>query len=84
MKHPGTFNANPLSAAAGCAALDVVATGEPSRIANQQAARVRSGLNEVFVAKGVPWVAYGDFSAIKIIPGYDGPGPDGDDWALRW
>lgn len=80
MKHPGTFNANPLSAAAGCAALDVVATGEPSRIANQQAARVRSGLNEVFVAKGVPWVAYGDFSAIKIIPGYDGPGPDGDDW----
>src|SRR5207237_1354495 len=31
MKHPGTFNANPLSAAAGVAALRVVATGEPSR-----------------------------------------------------
>tara|TARA_Y100000588_G_scaffold217702_1_gene231621 strand:- start:1538 stop:2911 length:1374 start_codon:yes stop_codon:yes gene_type:complete len=80
MKHPGTFNANPLSAAAGCAALDVVATGEPSRVANQQAAKLRQGLNGVFAEKGIPWVAYGDFSAIKLIPGYDGPAPDGDDW----
>ena len=79
MKHPGTFNANPLSSAAGCAALDVVATGEPSRVANQQAARLRRGLNELFVEKSIPWVAYGDFSAIKIIPGYDGPAADGDD-----
>ena len=70
----------PSPAAAGCAALDVVATGEPSRVANQQAARLRRGLNELFAEKGVPWVAYGDFSAIKIIPGYDGPAADGDDW----
>lgn len=80
MKHPGTFNANPLSAAAGVAALDVVATGEPSRVANEQAAALRRGLNELFASKGVPWAAYGDFSAIKIIPGYDGPSIDGDDW----
>ena len=25
-------------------------------------------------------MAYGDFSAIKLIPDYDGPAPDGDDW----
>jgi glutamate-1-semialdehyde 2,1-aminomutase len=80
MKHPGTFNANPLSAAAGCAALDVVATGEPSRVANRQAALLRQGLNALFAEKGVPWVAYGDFSAIKLIPGYQGPAPEGDDW----
>ncbi|MBQ15823.1 MAG: aspartate aminotransferase family protein [Planctomycetaceae bacterium] len=80
MKHPGTFNANPLSAAAGRAALEVVATGEPSRIASERAAALRQGLNEVFAARGVGWVAYGDFSAIKIIPGYDGPARDGDDW----
>src|SRR5205085_10234746 len=29
MKHPGTYNANPLSAAAGIAALKRVASGEP-------------------------------------------------------
>src|SRR5207237_4325701 len=29
MKHPGTFNANPVSAAAGVAALQAVATGRP-------------------------------------------------------
>ena len=38
MKHPGTYNANPLSAAAGCAALSLVATGEPCRKANETAA----------------------------------------------
>ena len=32
--HPGTYNGNPLSAAAGVAALEVVATGEPCRVAN--------------------------------------------------
>ena len=41
---------------------------------------MRQGLNGVFAEKGIPWVAYGDFSAIKLIPGYDGPAPDGDDW----
>ncbi len=80
MKHPGTFNANPLSAAAGRAALDVVASGEPSRVATERAAALRRGLNEAFAARGVGWVAYGDFSAIKIIPGYEGPACDGDDW----
>ena len=29
MKHPGTYNANPLSAAAGVATLKRIATGEP-------------------------------------------------------
>lgn len=78
MKHPGTFNANPLSAAAGSAALEVVATGEPCETANRMAAKLRVGLNEVFAQKGVNWVAYGDFSAIKIHPDYDGPRPDSD------
>src|SRR5213076_3583674 len=35
MKHPGTFNANPLSAAAGVATLAIVATGEPCQEANR-------------------------------------------------
>jgi len=80
MKHPGTFNANPLSAAAGTAALDVVATGEPCEAANRSAAELRVALNEVFERQGVGWVAYGEYSAIKIHPDYDGPRPVGDDF----
>jgi glutamate-1-semialdehyde 2,1-aminomutase len=80
MKHPGTYNANPLSAAAGSAALEIVATGEPCEQANAVAKKLRAGLNDVFADKGVNWVAYGDFSAIKIHPDYDGPRPDRDDF----
>lgn len=80
MKHPGTYNANPLSAAAGSAALEIVSTGEPNNQANSIAARMRSALNEVFEQKGLNWVAYGDFSAVKILPEYDGPRPEDDEF----
>ncbi|MHC4879469.1 MAG: aspartate aminotransferase family protein [Planctomycetota bacterium] len=73
MKHPGTYNANPLSASAGVAALDLVATGDPSRQASEAAAAVRTALNQVFADKSARMIAYGDFSAIKIHPDYDGP-----------
>lgn len=78
MKHPGTFNANPLSAAAGSAVLEIVATGDPCNKANDAARQLHARLNQVFAEKGVKWVAYGDFSAIKIHPDYDGPRPDSD------
>lgn len=80
MKHPGTYNANPLSASAGIAALKLVATGEPGEKSNATAAALRSELNRVFTEKGARMVAYGDFSAIKIRPDYDGPRPDRDDF----
>ena len=80
MKHPGTYNANPLSAAAGAAALEIVSTGEPCRTANGAARKLRSGLNALFLQKSVDWVSYGQFSAIKILPEYDGPRPGNDDF----
>ncbi|MCC6420036.1 MAG: aspartate aminotransferase family protein [Gemmataceae bacterium] len=80
MKHPGTFNANPLSAAAGVAALRLVATGEPCRRATEIAGLLRRRLNALFAERGLPWVAYGEFSGFKLIPGYDGPRPTGDDF----
>ena len=80
MKHPGTYNGNPLSAAAGIAALEIVATGVPTRRANEIAMRLRRELNALFAKQSVNWIAYGDFSAIKILPDYDGPRPDGDDF----
>jgi glutamate-1-semialdehyde 2,1-aminomutase len=78
MKHPGTFNANPLSAAAGVATLEIVASGEPCRRANEIARLLRSRLNAMFADRGHSWVAYGDFSAVKLLPDYVGPAPDGD------
>lgn len=78
MKHPGTYNGNPLSAAAGVAALEVVATGEPCRVANAMGRRLRAGLNEMFARKQVNWVAYGEFSGATIVPQYEGPRPEDD------
>jgi glutamate-1-semialdehyde 2,1-aminomutase len=80
MRHPGTFNANPLSAAAGCAALELVATGEPCRRATELARRLRLGLNEQFARRGDDWIAYGDFSLVHLLPHYHGQRPTaGDD-----
>jgi glutamate-1-semialdehyde 2,1-aminomutase len=75
MKHPGTYNANPLSAAAGVAALEWVATGEPCAKANEAARLLRNGLNTLFERRGWSWVAYGDFSMVRVVPGYTGPRP---------
>ncbi|MFO0797502.1 MAG: aminotransferase class III-fold pyridoxal phosphate-dependent enzyme [Gemmataceae bacterium] len=78
MKHPGTYNANPLSAAAGVAMLTRVATGEPGRLANAAAVRLRNGLNELFESRGWPMVAYGDFSMVRVVFDYHGPRPATD------
>ncbi len=80
IKHPGTFNANPLSAAAGSAVLEVVSTGEPCRTATATAVKLRSALNELFQQKRVHWAAYGVESLTKILPEYDGPPPTGGDF----
>ena len=80
MKHPGTFNGNPLSAAAGCATLAALADGAASRQATDIARQLRHRLNELFVSKAVPWLAYGEFSMIHILPNYTGPVPSCEDF----
>src|SRR5262249_31050530 len=80
MKHPGTFNANPLSAAAGVATLRQGATGDPSRKANAMGKLLRQRLNDLFARRGAAWVAYGEFSGFKLLSGYRGPRPEGDDF----
>jgi glutamate-1-semialdehyde 2,1-aminomutase len=78
MRHPGTFNANPLSAAAGITTLQHVAGGEPNRLANATAKQLRERLNALFAKRGDPWVAYGEFSGFRLLPGYQGPRPASD------
>lgn len=80
MRHPGTFNANPLSAAAGIATLQQVASAEPNRHANEVARQLRSRLNALFDAAGIDWVAYGEFSGFRLLPNYRGSRPAGDDF----
>lgn len=80
MKHPGTFNGNPLSASAGIAALNAIQGGEPCRLANEASVYFREGLNRMFAEKNVNWVAYGDFSLTKILPNYDGAPPLSSDF----
>jgi glutamate-1-semialdehyde 2,1-aminomutase len=80
MKHPGTFNGNPLSAAAGVATLDLVANGEPGRRANEIAKAIRGKLNAMFAERNLPWIAYGEFSGFRLLPDYHGPRPDRDDF----
>jgi glutamate-1-semialdehyde 2,1-aminomutase len=80
MKHPGTFNANPLSSAAGCATLQIVANGEPCTKASRIGQMLRQQLNQMLAERGFPWVAYGEFSSFRLLPGYQGPRSTGDDF----
>jgi glutamate-1-semialdehyde 2,1-aminomutase len=80
MKHPGTFNANPLSASAGVAALTLVATGEPCRQANHTGRLLRQRLNALFAERDADWISYGEFSLFRLLPRYRGPRPTGDDF----
>jgi glutamate-1-semialdehyde 2,1-aminomutase len=80
MKHPGTFNANPLSAAAGIATLEIVADGEPCRRANDVGRQLRHKLNDLFAERNYPLIAYGEFSGFRLVPDYHGPRPASDDF----
>lgn len=64
--HPGTFNGNPLSAAAGIACLEIVAQGEVHRHVNRLADRLRAGWNEAGAAYDLPGCAYGTYSMIHV------------------
>ena len=57
--HTGTWNANPLTCAAGAATLRVVGDGTPQKRANERAAYLRQRGNEVLRKKGVSGRLYG-------------------------
>ena len=64
--HQGTYNANPLTAAAGVAALTIIAETDACERASRSAASLRSSLNAVIEEASVPWAAYGEFSMFHI------------------
>ena len=79
--HPGTFNANPLSAAAGSTMLAQVATGEHHRHADRLNERLIAELNRVIDDAGVPGRAYGLASYFHIFLGKEAPRPAG---GIEW
>lgn len=64
--HPGTYNANPLSAAAGIACLNIVKDPAVQRTANATADALRAGFNEAFARHGIAGQAGGPVSLVPI------------------
>ena len=64
--HLGTFNASPLTAAAGVALLKQVATGEPIAKANAAAEKLRSSFDEVLANRGIAGYVYGISSTFHV------------------
>lgn len=64
--HPGTFNANPLSAAAGTTCLEIIARSDATRRASAMAAKMRDGLNEVLARQGLAWAFHGQTSGFHL------------------
>ena len=64
--HPGTFNANPLSAAAGITALSLVKDSDVCQTANEQGAGFRNQLNTILENVGLPWAVYGSYSGFHL------------------
>jgi len=76
--HQGTFNANPLTAAAGVATLKLLADGEAIGRANAACAALGRGLNEALLASGVKGCVYWQSSMFHIALGLDAsPQSDG-------
>ena len=64
--HAGTFNANPLAAAAGSAALKLIATGEPNAKPDATAATLRRGINDLMTRMEIPGCCYGIASIFQL------------------
>jgi glutamate-1-semialdehyde 2,1-aminomutase len=83
VEHPGTFNANPLSASAGCACLEIVEKGEANKAANRAARLLATGMNRVIAEEGARGCVYGAATILHVLLGKDCLSPeDGMTW--RW
>jgi glutamate-1-semialdehyde 2,1-aminomutase len=76
--HPGTYNGNPLSAAAGSACLSIVRDPEIQQQATGTATAIRTGMNAVLREVQVPGCVYGDASMGRIALGGEDLPPEAD------
>ena len=66
--HQGTFNSNPLCAAAAVTTLDIVETSDACARAEATAEQIRVGMRKILIEEDVPWGAYGEASVFVIFP----------------
>ena len=66
MYHPGTFNAYPISAAAGAKALEIVKNTNANEIAAKRGQQLVAGINNVLTKLEVPGYAYGQDSLVHL------------------
>ena len=71
--HQGTYNAAPVSAAAGIATLQEVSRGDALTRAAATAAAIRDGINAASRRRGLKWCAYGQFSDFHLYRGSQTP-----------
>ncbi len=67
--HPGTFNACPVSAAAGLETLTLIQQGDVCERATQSAQALRQGLTATLEHCGLDWIVYGEASAFHLYMG---------------
>lgn len=80
IRHQGTYNANPVSAAAGIETLTRIRDTDACARANAAARALRDGMNRVLAEEGIPWAVYGEHSVIHFFTNPDGLDLD----PLRW
>ena len=64
--HPGTFNANPVTAAAAVATLEIIETTDVCDRASAFGEELRRKMNDVLVDEGVKWSVHGSFSGMHV------------------
>ncbi|MCH7626611.1 MAG: aspartate aminotransferase family protein [Chloroflexi bacterium] len=71
ISHNGTFNANPLSAAAGIKMLELVSTTPVNDTADARAAQLKNGLNDLLSKMEIPGCCNGVASLLFLSMGVD-------------
>jgi glutamate-1-semialdehyde 2,1-aminomutase len=71
VRHQGTFNAQPVAAAAGATCLRKLEGGAVNRRADELASRLRAGFNTVLEERGLPGFAWGESSLFHLALGLD-------------
>ena len=69
--HQGTYNAEPVCAAAGITTLKLIASSDAVESANRTGALLRQELNAVIRRFGTSWCVYGNFSGFHIFANPD-------------
>ncbi len=64
--HQGTFNANPVCAAAAVTTLGIVEREDVCARAEQAATSIRDGLRRIVIEENIPWGIYGEASTFLI------------------